>query len=132
MSRWPEVRQAGLLEDILEDRRATDYWRTTLDAVHAGRIDSWAYRWMLACWLQNGLTALPRTNLVSNIGFEHGATHTVQPGPFAALPAQAMDFPLRHPPFLVRSARADAFTQGTMFSPPGFTTRILNRLRRVR
>jgi hypothetical protein len=59
---------------------------------------------------------LPSVNLVSNIGFGEGATHTLRKtSPFAALPVQQIDRPLQHPPYMIRDDRADRFTQGTMF-----------------
>ena len=130
LTRWPEIRDDRLLEDILEDPTAVAYWTRAFEDAYTGTIDTWDYHWMLACWIQGGLTVLPSVNLVSNIGFDQDATHTVQRGRFSALPAEAMDFPLSHPPFVVRSARADSFTQKTMFTRPGLTSWILNRLRR--
>ena len=128
---WPEIRDERLLEDILEDPAAVAYWTRAFEAAYTGTIDSWDYHWTLTCWIRSGLTVLPSVNLVSNIGFDQNATHTVHDSRFAELPAEPMNFPLRHPPFVVRSARADSLTQKTMFSPPDLTTRILNRLRRL-
>jgi hypothetical protein len=127
---WPEIRDEQRLEDILEDPAAVAYWTRAFETAYTGTIDTWDYQWTLACWIQSGLTVLPCVNLVSNIGFDENATHTVDGNRFAALPVEAMTFPLRHPPFVVRSARADSFTQKTVFGPPDLTTRILSRLRR--
>jgi len=53
------------------------YWRKIFSALDAGRIDTWDYQWMLAVWRNRGLVARPTRNLVTNIGFGHGATHTI-------------------------------------------------------
>ena len=54
--------------------------------------------------------------MVSNIGFGAEALNTKDPhSPFANHPTQAMEFPLKHPPFIVRDAQADQFTQRTQF-----------------
>ncbi|MBN1147306.1 MAG: hypothetical protein JXA78_08620 [Anaerolineales bacterium] len=112
MTRWPEVREGGWLMDILDgDRRDVKYWTKIFDQVYAGRVDSWAYRWTFACWTQSGLTVLPNVNLVSNIGFGSVATHTVHHSSSSNLPTQALEFPLRHPAFVIRDTRADRFTQ---------------------
>ncbi|OUL18640.1 hemolytic protein HlpA-like protein, partial [Nostoc sp. T09] len=67
-------------------------------------------------WLQNGLTILPNVNLVSNIGFSTEASNTKDIySPFANYPTQAMEFPIKHPLFMVRDAQADKFTQQTQF-----------------
>jgi len=120
MEHWPEIRDGDWLHDILGTREAADYWRRIFDDTYRERNMSWAYRWTYAAWLHGGLTVLPNVNLVSNIGFGEGATHTLRKtNPFAALPTQEMQHPLRHPPYVIRDARADSYTQGTMFrSPP--------------
>ncbi len=102
--------------DVLDgDRQAAIYWRNIFDRVYRDQIDSWAYRWTLACWAQAGLTVLPNTNLVENIGFGEGATHTKDKKKTGSWPLQALEFPLRHPPFIIRDRQADHYTQATHF-----------------
>ncbi|NNJ11428.1 glycosyltransferase family 2 protein [Chloroflexales bacterium ZM16-3] len=136
MADWPALRVSGWLERSLNDRRAARYWRAVFDRVYAGQIDSWAYRWTYSCWRQNGLTALPARNLVSNIGFGTGATHTNAPdNPFAALNAYDLPFPLRHPPNVVADTQADAHTQSTLYDPSlarRLAWRIVRTMRRRR
>jgi hypothetical protein len=116
MSLWPQVREGGWLSDVLDgDRRAVNYWTAILDDVYANRIDSWAYPWTLACWVQGGLTILPNVNLVSNIGFDEAATHTVRRSRSAYLRAQSLENILQHPPFIIRDAQADKYTQDNHF-----------------
>jgi hypothetical protein len=117
MAEWPALRESGWLEGLLGGRRPARHWRRVFDAVYAGQVDSWAYRWTYSCWRRGGLTALPTRNLVSNIGFGAGATHTTARGPFTALPAGDLPFPLRHPPAVAADARADAYTQATLYDP---------------
>jgi FkbM family methyltransferase len=131
MHDWPALRTSGWLEEYLGGRRAADYWRRVFDQVHAGQIDSWAYRWTYSCWRRGGLTALPTQNLVSNIGFGAGATHTVAAhNPFAAMPSYALPFPVRHPPRVTADSRADAYTQATLYNP-GLARRALWRISRT-
>jgi hypothetical protein len=62
------------------------------------------------------VTATPKVNLVSNIGFGSGATHTIdKDSPMANMPAVALELPLVHPPYLTLNARADAHAQRTVF-----------------
>lgn len=117
MTLWPEVRDGAWLHDLLGDRAAVKYWTRIFDHTHAERNTSWAYRWTFACWIHGGASILPAVNLVSNIGFDAQATHTRnRASRVAALPVEQMPFPLRHPPFLIRDARADASTEKLMFS----------------
>jgi hypothetical protein len=64
-----------------------------------GRIDIWDWPWALAQLLEGRLAAVSAVNLVSNIGFSTGATHTHQPlSLVAGLRTDPLAFPLRHPP----------------------------------
>ena len=117
MRGWPAARDAGLLESVWGvDRSAVAHWRETFDAVHAGRVDTWDFQWVFACWQQGGLTILPCGNLVSNLGFGGEATHTTGASPLAELPVQAISFPLRAPPFMRADHFADRFTQHRFIS----------------
>lgn len=69
--------QRAMFEDPLERRYWLEIWIKLFDQ---GVPDSWAYRWSLVCMANSGLTALPNRNLVTNIGFGEGATHTLGQG----------------------------------------------------
>jgi hypothetical protein len=132
MRAWPELRESGWLTGILDDRGAVDYWTRIFDHTHGERNTSWAYRWMFAAWSNSGLTVLPSVNLVSNIGFGEQATHTVvHDSAKAALRLEEMAFPLRHPPYVVRDAQADLFSQRRLFSAPGLLQGAAARARRL-
>jgi len=42
-----------------------------------GKVDSWAIRWYMSVFMQNGLTLFPARTLLHNIGFDDSATHSV-------------------------------------------------------
>ena len=109
-SGWPDLRETGWLEDILGDVAQAAYWRDIFERAHQkrGTADHWDYQWTFAVWSQNGLAATPSVNLVSNIGFGAGATHTrANASHLADLPVRAMEFPLEHPLHVVRDRTAD-------------------------
>ncbi len=128
MKLWETVRDYDWLNDILQNKAAAKYWRHKFQQTYMGKFDAWDYRWTLSCWLQSGLTILPNQNLVSNIGFDRqSSTHTKNKNsPFANMPTEAMDFPLKHPPFVIRDTQADNFTYENMFS---LYSRINHKLR---
>ena len=75
-----------------------------------GNVDYWDYQWTFTCWAQNGLSILPNTTLISNIGFGEGATHTKSSRDRRRnLLTTEMSFPLQHPPYVVRNREADQF-----------------------
>ncbi|HEX9666459.1 MAG TPA: glycosyltransferase family 2 protein [Thermodesulfobacteriota bacterium] len=109
---WPMLRNSPWLLDIVGDLRAVAYWQDKFDRAYAsaGNIDYWDYQWTFACWSQNGLSILPNTTLISNVGFGVEATHTKSANnKLANLPAGEMIFPLQHPPYVVRNSEADQF-----------------------
>jgi hypothetical protein len=117
MKLWPTVRDGNWLRDYLGDAAAAKRFTREFQAIHDGKVDTWDYQWGLACWIHNGLAIRPHVNLVSNIGFGAGATHTKDPDyPGANCPVQPMEFPLRHPAFMMRNAFEDGFLHE---GPPG-------------
>ncbi len=114
---WPSLRDTSWLLDVLEDQRAVECYRKVFDQAYTreGEVDYWDYQWTLACWAQHGLSILPSTTLISNVGFGQDATHTKSMNDTRAyLPTQEMAFPLRHPPYLIRDRAADHAVLGNI------------------
>jgi hypothetical protein len=133
MSCWGQVREGRWLEQALNCADEASYWREILERVYLGEIDSWAYIWQFVAMTQHGLCILPEHNLVSNIGYGSDATHTQDPGsPLSALPTHPVQFPLRHPPFVIRHADADAHTYRTVYHPRTLKRRAKGGLSRLR
>ncbi|GCA72403.1 hypothetical protein MiYa_03954 [Microcystis aeruginosa NIES-2519] len=132
MKHWPQVRDGDWLTAILEETQAVKYWTKIFQTTYDNKNDSWAYRWTFSCWIQNGLTILPNVNLVSNIGFGEDATHTIgSKSRLANLTVKEMNFPLKHPPFLIRDEAADSYTQKNIFQRNRivtFTEKLRNKL----
>lgn len=118
ISRWPELRDSNWLAGVLRNRAQVRYWTRTFQDSYDGRIDSWDYQWVLAAWLHDMLSIVPNRNLVQNIGFGAGATHTRGQDTFADDPLEAIAFPLDHPASVVRDARADRFTERLEYTEP--------------
>lgn len=53
-------------------------WAEALSMVKLNGIDTWDYQWVWSMWQGRGFALVPPINLVSNIGFGEGATHTTQ------------------------------------------------------
>ena len=127
---WEELRDTDWLLRTLGDPMAATYWGHMLDQVRDG-LDAWDYGWVLASWIGGGLTAVPTTNLVSNLGFRPDATHTkadaANLSPFAAMPTAPVAQPLRHPAAVERDAGNDRFIEDVVFS--GNLGRMMARVR---
>jgi hypothetical protein len=114
LATWPAVRRSpehGALFDSVDELR---YWSGVFDGMHERRLLAWDYAWYYACMTQ-GLSIHPAVNLVSNIGYGDGATHTVAHSPLADRPAEALEEPLRHPEWVVRDREADGVTFDVRF-----------------
>jgi hypothetical protein len=127
---WPEFLDSGWFDQMTFacERRT---WRWVFERIHSGLIDTWDYQWTLACWSQSMMTVMPQANLVSNIGFGAGATHTQDHHAYANLQSAAMTWPLREPRLGVTNACADRRTAEQMFSMPPLHRRVANRVRRL-
>lgn len=125
MKLWQSVKAGNWLADILKDKESISYWENIFQSAYEGKIDTWDYQWLFACWLQNAFSILPNVNLVSNIGFGLDATHTKGKSELANLPVEAMDFPLQHPLFTLRDTQADELTRKGQF-----VTSLLGRVKK--
>lgn len=98
------------------DARTRAYWRRILQGIQRKNIVNWDYIWTASCWYYGGLTCIPNVNLVSNIGFGGGASHTVDTdNRLADIPGTEMQFPLRHPLSICVDEEADHYTNYFVF-----------------
>ena len=95
---WPARRSSNLLETSLFTKRARVHLRNSLDLTHRCLIDTWDYQFTYQLLKTGQLCVIPQQNLVSNIGFGPGATHTLDTSsPLANIQPSPMEFPLLHP-----------------------------------
>lgn len=127
---WPEFRDGNWLATIFKDPAVREFWARTFQTVYDGKIDAWAYQWVLASWTQGMVSVVPTVNLISNIGFGAGATHTHSDSPYASLPTHSLSFPLTHPGVVLPHEEADNFTARGMFRH-SLKARILSKLKRT-
>lgn len=112
----------------------TRYWLKHFRLAISGEVDSWAYPWTYSVWKHGGLTALPRCNLVSNVGFGNEATHTRHSSPVLdRAPTNHLSFPLTHPTRVASNREADRWADLHVFQTMGvsYRVRLKNRLRRI-
>jgi hypothetical protein len=117
LDRWPAFRDAGCLRAVCPDPAEMQFWTRTFNRCAAGEIDTWDAPYQLSSWMQNGLTILPNTNLVSNVGFGPEATHTVDRSPLDSIAAHDIG-PIIHPEWVAPRYDADAFTAQAIYSVP--------------
>ncbi len=104
---WPALKESDLLYECFGAEEA-DYWSDVFDTCYAGEIDTWDYQWFLSR-LCIGMGIMPGCNLVSNIGFGDGATHTIDPSNvLGKMQTQKIHFPLVKPSSYVPDFKHDS------------------------
>ena len=124
---YESLKQKGYFDDFFLNRLEKLYRLRKFDKTAAmrGRVDWWDYQWDFARYVNSGLSIVPGKNLVKNLGFGEGATHTVNPKSRSAyMEANEIEFPLRHPPYVIRNIKTDMayfswFMKDIIFSKVG-------------
>jgi hypothetical protein len=111
---WPKWKTSDAWKKYTPDKIERKYWQKIFDSCYAGQIDSWAYPWTASTWYKNSQTVTPNVNLVSNIGFGEGATHTKKPTKFSYMPTMELSH-ITHPKQVIIDIEADRFTFDNVF-----------------
>jgi hypothetical protein len=98
------------LANIFDDDIVVDRWREIVEELKANKINTWDYQLSIANFLGDGLCIIPNENLISNIGFGAGATHTTDLGARSAGIPLGDIVTLSHPRHFVPEKQADLFT----------------------
>jgi hypothetical protein len=109
---WDALRQEQWLDAMLGNPAAAEIFHDIFERAYraGGDVDYWDYQWTLACWAQSGLSISPNATLVTNLGCREDGTHTKDSkSRIAQLSIEPLDFPLRHPPFIMPNYEADRF-----------------------
>lgn len=95
MRGWPAFRASAAWRALSAEAR--EVYEPWMQSVYAGQPNIWDAQWLLLAWQTAGVTAIPRRNLIENLGFGAGSTNT--PNVPLLYPSRAwpMEFPLRHP-----------------------------------
>jgi len=124
--------ETNLIKNIFENKKQQDYWSNIFLKVSRGEIDTWDYQWTYAVLANSGLSILPNNNLISNIGFGEGATHTSDlESEFSKLSKEDIPIPMSHPAYILANRAADEVTSRTMFIGPSFFSKAMQKLKRI-
>lgn len=132
-SLWPKVRGTKLEKELFPKQRERAARRNLFD-FYAG-FENWDFKLVLTQHYYGGLTAVPRQNLISNVGMNRlDAIHTKGPSKRANFAVAAV-LPLSHPEAVVVDKRAQRdFVEGRGLGlqRARLSYQILKRLRRLR
>ncbi|NEO59807.1 MAG: glycosyltransferase family 2 protein, partial [Moorea sp. SIO4G2] len=100
MSLWSNPDIKNRIRDVLANNEHYQARKKSFDSTLNGKYDAWDYRWSFARLAQSGLSIVPAVNLISNIGFGEGATHTVSATTqLAQLKTISLYFPINYNQF---------------------------------
>jgi hypothetical protein len=107
---YEQLKKNGFFENFFLNRLEKVYrirkFEKTVEK--RGNVDWWDYQWDFARFVNSGLAIVPNKNLVRNLGFGQNATHTVNGTKgMMSLQAEEMEFPLKHPSFVIRDFISD-------------------------
>lgn len=119
---WKESKQFRNLNSI--NRHFTFYWTDMIDSVANGKTDTWDFPWFYSCWKSKMLCCIPKSSLVSNIGFNERGTHTNGKSPSWIKNAnQLLSLgELKHPKEPTHNVSLDRYLSETMFQISILTT----------
>ncbi len=97
MGGWPAFRDSGGLAAYYPQPYMQRHVRKTYDLAASGKIDTWDIQFSFSCLSRNMLAAVPKVNLISNIGYT--GTHTSDDArnhflPVFPLPTEALIHPV--------------------------------------
>jgi len=68
MRDWPTYKQEQRLAELYHQPFMQRHIRNMFDAAYSGNVSTWDSQWFYTCLFSNGLSIVPRVNLISNIG----------------------------------------------------------------
>lgn len=84
------------------------YWLNIFLNLKENSDSIWDYQWLFTVWKFKGISITPKCNLVSNVGFGKGATHTLdETNPFSKTPTSSIQLPLKHPSLISINNKLD-------------------------
>ena len=107
MRHYNEVKNKKYLDGHFSSIYERHFFQYVFDRIYHddGKISPknvWSYQWQFACRIHSGLVVVPNCNLVVNLGIGSDATNTTsQNGIGNDLAREEMEFPLKHPEFVM-------------------------------
>jgi hypothetical protein len=91
-------------------------WLEMIHGARKGTLNTWDVQWVFTNWIHDALNIIPNVNLISNIGFDARATHTIEHCSNNAALSTGTLGPIIHPIVFAPTAEADAYTMDLDFN----------------
>lgn len=117
MNDYNKFRNEDWLRDMFSEDREYNFWKSVFDKVALEKFDTWDFQFVYHNFKNGRLNIMPSVNLVTNIGFNINATHTIGETKYANMKTEKMSFPLIHPEFFIVDQRSTEISR-ISFLPP--------------
>ena len=128
----PSLKEEGdeVLNRIFRNWKVRTIFREILWYTKAGHVDTWDHQWNWTIWRRAGLVAIPRLNLVSNLGWGNDATHCEHQGLNHDKVTGMLAIPLIAPPVVeLDGPLMDALARDRLLGRPSFIRSVFYILR---
>ncbi len=112
MQQWPFFHENNQLQWIYSNRKLVKWFEYMFQIAYENKIDTWDIQWWYSCIFQNGLSIVPKYNLVSNIGvYGHFTDGSDIYMPYIRMPVKSIEYnELIHPHNIIENAKYDRMT----------------------
>lgn len=108
MTHYKKIKDQGYLENKFNSIYEEHYFNWVFERTYLFPHITWDYQWEFVKRINSGLTIVPKKNTVINIGFGADATSTTNLNtPSSNLKSELMEFPLKHPSYMMADKDAD-------------------------
>jgi hypothetical protein len=106
MTNWPQLKAQKQLNYIFSQPYMQTYLNNMFDVAYYRQIDTWDIQWFYSCLFNNGLSIVPKVNLISNIGIT--GTHISSDKSSNFLPVFPLEVEnIEHPSFVFANSMYD-------------------------
>ncbi len=137
MKQWPYIKSNNKLDDIFKDKIQKEYWQNIFETFYEkGEPNTYDYQWVLTCFINNGLVAIPNKNLINNIGFGEDALHTKWEKKSVS-ETESIGEKIIHPKYILCDEKAEEYQFDYFFGgysmrlKNNFILRLKNKLKRI-
>jgi hypothetical protein len=108
MQSFPSFERNNKIAVTLSTLRERIFWLKFFQKLHRGKYTFWDSKWAFAIWFSGGICITPNVNLIANIGYGSGSTHTFLKDKLNQK-AEEMSF-MKHPLLIIVDTKADEAT----------------------
>lgn len=133
MKSWPKFKLERQLSNIFYSKVQQKWWDSTFSFMYEEESkNTWDFQWDYAIFSNFGFTIQPMNNLIDNIGFIKGASHAYDNSSLLIKHrAGCIDFPLKHPTFILVNNEADYWKNRYLLKATWFNFGIKKLLRKI-